>query len=155
MPNSNVSHHVIFSLFIYVAAVTFSFTSCKPKVTPYINSIYVTELGIHTYLPTYLPTNQRTDRPTDRRTDRRTDRPTYIETIQHIIASCLNLSASMYLSLQHNKVANVIYQNIVPKEDCTYIKLLYIHITYRIISNCLFMRRYIQQCCIQTCFSTF
>ena len=39
------------------------------------------------------------------------------ETIQHIIASCPNLSASMYLRLRHNKVANVIYQNIVPKEE--------------------------------------
>ena len=38
------------------------------------------------------------------------------ETIQHIIASCPNLSASMYLPLRHNKVTNVIYQNIVPKE---------------------------------------
>ena len=37
------------------------------------------------------------------------------ETIQHI-ASCPNLSASMYLTLRHNKVTNVIYQNIVPKE---------------------------------------
>ena len=37
------------------------------------------------------------------------------ETIQHIIAACPNLSASMYLPLRHNKVANVIYQNIVPK----------------------------------------
>ena len=43
------------------------------------------------------------------------------ETIQHIIASCPNLRASMYLPLRHNKVANVIYQNIVPKEEgkCT------------------------------------
>ena len=39
------------------------------------------------------------------------------ETIQHIIASCPNLSALMYLPLQHNKVTNVIYQNIVPKEE--------------------------------------
>ena len=39
------------------------------------------------------------------------------ETIQRIIASCPNLSASMYLPLQHNKVANVIYQNIEPKEE--------------------------------------
>ena len=37
------------------------------------------------------------------------------ETIQHIIAACPNLSDSMYLPLRHNKVANVIYQNIVPK----------------------------------------
>ena len=39
------------------------------------------------------------------------------ETIQQIIASCPNLSASMYLPLRHNNVANVIYQNIVPKEE--------------------------------------
>ena len=38
------------------------------------------------------------------------------ETIQHIIASCPNLSASMYLPLRHNKVA-VIYQNNAPKEE--------------------------------------
>ena len=39
------------------------------------------------------------------------------ETIQHIIVLCPNLSTSMYLPLQHNKFANVIYQNIVPKEE--------------------------------------
>ena len=32
--------------------------------------------------------------------------------IQHIIAACPKLSNSMYLPLRHNKVANVIYQNI-------------------------------------------
>ena len=48
------------------------------------------------------------------------------ETIQHIIASCPNLSALMYLPLQHNKVTNVIYQNIVPKEKekCRQCKIL-------------------------------
>ena len=39
------------------------------------------------------------------------------ETIQYIIASCPNLSASMYLPLRHNKFTDVIYQNIVPKEE--------------------------------------
>ena len=39
------------------------------------------------------------------------------ETIQHIIASCPNLNTSMHLPLRHNKVANVIYQNIAPKEE--------------------------------------
>ena len=39
------------------------------------------------------------------------------EMIQHIIASYPNLSTSMYLTLRHNKVANVIYQNNVPKEE--------------------------------------
>ena len=39
------------------------------------------------------------------------------ETIQHIIASCPNLSTSMYLPLRHNKVADVNNQNIVSKED--------------------------------------
>ena len=34
------------------------------------------------------------------------------ESIQHIIAACPKLSNSMYLPLRHNKVANVIYQNI-------------------------------------------
>ena len=37
------------------------------------------------------------------------------ETIQHVIACCPRLSASMYLPLRHNKVANIIYQNIVYK----------------------------------------
>ena len=34
-----------------------------------------------------------------------------------MIVSCPNLSVSMYVPLQHNKVAIVIYQNIVPKEE--------------------------------------
>ena len=33
------------------------------------------------------------------------------ETIQHIIVSCPNLNASMYLPLRHIKAANVIYQS--------------------------------------------
>ena len=37
------------------------------------------------------------------------------ETIQHVIASCPRLSASMYLPLRHNKVANIIYQNLIIK----------------------------------------
>ena len=37
------------------------------------------------------------------------------ETIQHIVAACPKLSASMYLPWRHNKVANVVYQNIVSK----------------------------------------
>ena len=39
------------------------------------------------------------------------------ETIQHIIACCPRLSASMYLPLRHNKVANIIYQNLVTKNS--------------------------------------
>lgn len=39
------------------------------------------------------------------------------KTIQYIIAACPHLSASMYLPLRHNKVANMIYQNVVPKEN--------------------------------------
>ena len=38
------------------------------------------------------------------------------ETIQHVIASCPRLSASMYLPWRHNKVANIVYQNIIAKE---------------------------------------
>ena len=34
------------------------------------------------------------------------------ESIQHIISACPKLSNAMYLPLRHNKVANVIYQNI-------------------------------------------
>ena len=37
------------------------------------------------------------------------------ETIQHIVASCPRLSASMYLPIRHNKVAYVIYQYIADK----------------------------------------
>ena len=39
------------------------------------------------------------------------------ETIQHVIACCPRLSASMYLPWRHNKVANIIYQNVIPKAD--------------------------------------
>ena len=39
------------------------------------------------------------------------------ETIQHVIACCPRLSASMYLPWRHNKVANVVYQSIHPKTD--------------------------------------
>ena len=38
------------------------------------------------------------------------------ETIQHIV-SFPNLTTSIYLPLRHNKVTNVIYQNIVPGEE--------------------------------------
>ena len=37
------------------------------------------------------------------------------ETIQHVIACCPRLSASMYLPLRHNMVANIIYQNLITK----------------------------------------
>ena len=37
------------------------------------------------------------------------------ETMQHIIASCPRLSASMYLPIRHNKVAYVVYQYLVDK----------------------------------------
>ena len=37
------------------------------------------------------------------------------ETIQHVVAACPKLSASMYLPLRHNKVCNVVYQNIIQK----------------------------------------
>ena len=56
MPNSNVSYRIVFSLFIYVAGVILWFTSCKPKVTPYINNNYITELSIHTYIHIYIHT---------------------------------------------------------------------------------------------------
>ena len=39
------------------------------------------------------------------------------ETIQDIIASYPNLNALIYLPLWHSKITNVIYQNIVPKEE--------------------------------------
>lgn len=39
------------------------------------------------------------------------------ETIQHVVAGCPRLSASMYLPWRHNKVANIVYQNIHPKTD--------------------------------------
>ena len=39
------------------------------------------------------------------------------ETIQHIIASCPRLSASMYLPVRHNKVAHVVYQYLVDKHN--------------------------------------
>lgn len=39
------------------------------------------------------------------------------ETIQHIIASCPRLSISMYLPWRHNRVANIVYQEIHPKAD--------------------------------------
>ena len=39
------------------------------------------------------------------------------ETIQHVMAACPRLSASMYLPWRHNKVANIIYQNVIPKND--------------------------------------
>ena len=37
------------------------------------------------------------------------------ETIQHVIASCPRLSASMYLPIRHNKVASIVYQSIIRK----------------------------------------
>ena len=37
------------------------------------------------------------------------------EAIQHVVAACPKLSASMYLPLRHNKVCNVVYQNIIQK----------------------------------------
>ena len=43
------------------------------------------------------------------------------ETIQHIIASCPRLSASMYLPVRHNKVAYVVYQYLVDKHNDIYI----------------------------------
>ena len=39
------------------------------------------------------------------------------ETIQHVVAACPMLSASMYLPLRHNKVCNVVYQNIIQKDS--------------------------------------
>ena len=39
------------------------------------------------------------------------------ETMQHVVAACPRLSASMYLPWHHNKVANIIYQNVIPKND--------------------------------------
>ena len=39
------------------------------------------------------------------------------ETIQHVVAACPRLSASMYLPWRHNKVANIIYQNVIPKNE--------------------------------------
>ena len=39
------------------------------------------------------------------------------ETIQHIIASCPRLSASMHLPVRHNKVAYVVYQYLVDKHN--------------------------------------
>ena len=39
------------------------------------------------------------------------------ETIHHVVAACPRLSASMYLPWRHNKVANIIYQNVIPKND--------------------------------------
>ena len=39
------------------------------------------------------------------------------ETIQHIIACCPRLSASMYLPIRHNRVANIIYQHIINKSS--------------------------------------
>ena len=39
------------------------------------------------------------------------------ETIQHVVAACPMLSASMYLPMRHNKVCNIVYQNIVQKDD--------------------------------------
>ena len=50
--------------------------------------------------------------------------------MQHIIASCPNLSASMYLHLRHNKVANVIYQNIPLAAE---LKRLYDKLNFKII----------------------
>ena len=38
------------------------------------------------------------------------------ETIQHVVAACPKLSASMYLPMRHNKVCNVVYQNIIQKD---------------------------------------
>ena len=41
------------------------------------------------------------------------------ETIQHIIASCPRLSASMYFPMRHNKIAYVVYQYLVDKYNDT------------------------------------
>ena len=41
---------------------------------------------------------------------------TQTESIQHIIACCPKLSASMYLPVRHNEVAKVIYENLISKE---------------------------------------
>ena len=38
------------------------------------------------------------------------------ESIQHIIACCPKLSASMYLPVRHNEVARVVYENLISKE---------------------------------------
>ena len=38
------------------------------------------------------------------------------ESIQHIIACCPKLSASMYLPIRHNEVAKVIYENLISRE---------------------------------------
>lgn len=37
------------------------------------------------------------------------------ETIQHVVAACPEFTAAMYLPLRHNKVCNVIYQNVISK----------------------------------------
>ena len=50
--------------------------------------------------------------------------------MQHIIASCPNLSASMYLPLRHSKVANVIYQNMPLAAE---LKRLYDKLNFEII----------------------
>ena len=39
------------------------------------------------------------------------------ETIQHIIAACLKLNASVYLSVRHNKVSKIIYDSVIQKND--------------------------------------
>ena len=39
------------------------------------------------------------------------------ETIQHIIAACPKLSASMYLPVWHNKVATIIYDGVIQRND--------------------------------------
>ena len=39
------------------------------------------------------------------------------ETIQHVVASCPRLSASMYLPFRHNKVANIVYQKILQNSN--------------------------------------
>ena len=39
------------------------------------------------------------------------------ETIQHIIAACPKLSASMYLPVRPNKVAKIIYNSVIQRND--------------------------------------
>ena len=39
------------------------------------------------------------------------------EAIQHITAACTKLSASMYLPVRHNKVAKIIYDGVIHRND--------------------------------------
>ena len=67
---------------------------------------------------TYIHTDRQTDRQTVRQTNMHRLCKQQNETIQHVVGSCPFISASMYLPFCHDKVAYIIYkQMLTNKQD--------------------------------------